>query len=111
MTENMKKELEHWKFLDSWNGILPWRKEKHFVVKVISDASVSGWGGTLSLTESPKYTRDYWSPDEVNTPGGIAVKEAKALHQTLSTFAGEIVNGREDARVDNFSLIDFWKLK
>ena len=77
------------------------------MVKVISDSSNSGWGGILSLTEGPKYTRDYWNPDELNAPGGIAVKEAKALHQTLSTFAGDIFNCRVDAHVDNSNLIDF----
>ena len=86
-TESLKEELEHWKFPDSWNGFLPWRKERHLVVQVISEASNSGWGGILSLTEGPKYARDYWNPDELSAPGGIAVKEAKALHQTLSTFA------------------------
>ena len=103
MTESLKEELEHWKFLDSLNGFLPWRKERHLVVKVISDTSNSGWGGILSLTESPKYTRDYWNPDELSAPGGIA----KALHQALSTFARDVFNCRVDAHVDNSSLIDF----
>ena len=108
VTESLKEELEHWKFLDSWNRFLPWRKERHLVVKVISNALNFGWGGILSLTERPKYTRDYWSPDELNDAGGIAVKEAKALHQTLSTLAGDIFNCRADAHVDNSNLIDFW---
>ena len=63
------------------------------MVRVNSCASNSGRGGILSLTESPKYTGDYWSPDKVNAPGGIAVKEAKALHQTFSNFAREMFNG------------------
>ena len=40
--------------------------------------------------------------------GGIAVKEAKALFQTLSFFRIELANGRVDAYVDNSNLIDFW---
>ena len=69
ITESLKEELEHWKFLDSRNGFFPLRKEKRFVVKVIPDASNSGWGGILSLTESSKY------------------KEIKRLeHNLVSTF-------------------------
>ena len=47
--ESLKKKLEHWKFLDTWDGFLPWRKERHYTVEIISDASKSGWGGILSL--------------------------------------------------------------
>ena len=32
MTRNLREELEHWKFLDSWNGFLPWRDERHCIV-------------------------------------------------------------------------------
>ena len=48
MTESLKNELEHWRFLDTWDGFLPWRKERHYTVEIISDASKSGWGGILS---------------------------------------------------------------
>ena len=101
MSDDLKKELQYWKFLDSWDGFLPWRKESHVIVKIISDASNTGWGGILALPEAPKETRDYWSLDDLEFSGGIAVKEAKALYQTLA-------NGRVDAYVDNSNLIDFW---
>ncbi len=108
MSNSLKNELESWKFLDSWDGFLPWRKERHLEVKITSDAANSGWGGIISLPDGPKYTRDYWCPEDADSPGGIAVKEAKALHQTLSTFAKEVFNSRVDAYVDNSNLIDFW---
>ena len=107
MSDDLNKELQYWKFLDSWDGFLPWRKESHFIVKIISDASNAGWGGILALPEAPKETRDYWSPDGLEVSGGIAVKEAKALYQTLSIFRNELANGRVDAYVDNSNLIDF----
>ena len=77
MSDDLKKELQYWKFLDSWDGFLPWRKESHFIVKIISDASNTGCGGILALPGVPKETRDYWSPDDLEVSGGIAVKEAK----------------------------------
>ena len=103
MSDDLKKELQYWKFLDSWDGFLPWRKESHFIVKIIS-----GWSGILALPRAPKETRDYWSPDGLEVSGGIAVKEAKALYQTLSIFRNELANGRVDAYVDNSNLMDFW---
>ena len=108
MSESLKKELEHWKFLDSWSGFLPWRQEWHFSVEIITDASNFGWGGVLAFPDNPKRTRDYWDPEDIHTSGGIAVKEAKALLQTLSTFSHEVFNGRVDAYVDNKNLIGFW---
>ena len=40
--------------------------------------------------------------------GNIAIKEARALHQTLSAFAKEVFNSRVNAFVDNSNLISFW---
>ena len=62
----------------------------------------------MSLALAEKYTRDYWCPEDLISQGGIAVKEAKALFQTLTTFSEEVFNGRVDAFVDNSNLIDFW---
>ena len=61
----------------------------------------------LSLPENPKQTRDYSSQEELYG-SGIAVKEAKALIRTLSTFSNDVCNGRVDAFVDNSNLLDFW---
>ena len=54
MTKELYNEIAHWKFLDSWDGVLPWREEKHFHIKMTCDASNSGWGGILSLPSSAK---------------------------------------------------------
>ena len=62
----------------------------------------------MSLPQGPKVTRDYWCSEVLAGDGGIAVKEAKALLQTLETFANEIFNGWVDAFMDNSNLIDFW---
>lgn len=38
----LRSEISHWLFLDTWNGFLPWKEEKH---SSISDESNVGWGG------------------------------------------------------------------
>ena len=48
MSPALKKEIEHWLFLESWDGFLPWRSEKHTHVKLFSDSSHFAWGGALS---------------------------------------------------------------
>ena len=32
MTGGLRKEVQQWRFLDSWEGCLPWLNEKHVVV-------------------------------------------------------------------------------
>ena len=55
MTEALGKELEHWVFLDDWDGFLPWKDEHNIVVKIISDVSDSGWEAfSLCLVVSTK---------------------------------------------------------
>ena len=107
MTRNLKDELSSWRFLNTWHGFLPWRDEKHFSVEVTTDASNSGWAGIRSSPEGSKNTRDYWS-DEVVEGTDIAIKEARALYNTLSTFGSEVFNGRVTAFIDNSNLISFW---
>ena len=107
MTRNLREELEHWKFLDSWNGFLPWRDERHCIVKIVSDASNYGWGGIINLPSGTIETKDYWDPEDLESTT-IAVKEAKALAKTLTVFGKEICNKRVDALVDNQNVVDFW---
>ena len=54
VSRELKAELEHWRFLDSWYGFLPWKDEKHSQLDVFSDASGSGWGGFLRLPDQPQ---------------------------------------------------------
>ena len=109
MSQGLEEELKYWRFLDSWNGYLPWKDEKHFVVQIFSDASNSGWGEILHLPDGSKKTRDYWFADEEFPVEDIAIKEARALFKTLLTFADEIYNGRVKAAVDNTKLTNFWE--
>ena len=47
VTGALRKEIEHWRFLDSWKGCLPWLDEKHVMVNISSDSSYFSWGGTI----------------------------------------------------------------
>ena len=64
VSSSLKEELKYWRFLDSWKECLPWRDEKHYSVKLCSDASNSGWGGILSLPEGKLQSRDYWKSED-----------------------------------------------
>lgn len=106
VSDNLKKEVQEWRFLDTWKGSMPWKTEKHFSVQICSDASNSGWGGILTLPQNKMTTRDYWSPEEASLP--IAIREAKALFNTLRVFSRNIFNARIDAYIDNSNLLHFW---
>ena len=109
MLQGLEEELTYWRFLDFWNGYLPWKDKKYFVVQIISDASNSRWGGILHLPDGSKTTRDYWFADEEFLVQDISIKEARTLSKTLLTFADEIYNGRVKATADNTNLINFWE--
>lgn len=55
----LRLELEHWLFLESWSGFLPWRSERHRHIQLFSDASSFAWGGTLSQGSISVDRRDY----------------------------------------------------
>lgn len=106
LTNDLRGEIEHWRFLDSWQGSLCWREEKHISVSLCSDASNSGWGGVFSFTNDPIAVRDYWDDEEKALP--IAIREALALYRTLLSFSNKVENCYVDAYVDNKNLLHFW---
>ncbi|CAH3107653.1 unnamed protein product [Porites lobata] len=67
MSPALKKEIEHWLFLESWDGFLPWRSEKHTHVKLFSDSSHFAWGGALSPNAIEVKVYDYWDASIGNT--------------------------------------------
>ena len=62
MSGALRQEIEHWLFLESWNGFLPRRSEKHSHVRLFSDSSSFAWGGVLSPDAININICDYWSP-------------------------------------------------
>ena len=63
LNRELREEISHWLFLESWNDPIPWRDDRHMRASIATDASGSGWGGTL-LGEVTRPTSDYWSPEE-----------------------------------------------
>ena len=108
VSHELKAEFEHWRFLDSWSGFLPWKDEKHFQLDVFSDASDSGWGGILRLPDQPRQEfHGHWDLSESDLP--IVVKEALALLYVLRKVAGLISNARIDCFVDSATLVACWR--
>ena len=90
------EEIVHWRFLDNWQGHLPWFDERHLVLKFYADASNSGWGGVVfPLDHEPITLRDYWNPDHRIKP--TVIWEGLALVNTLSAAAQSLSNCRVDA--------------
>ena len=46
-TGKLRDEIEHRLFLEGWDDPLPWREERHVRVVIATDASNSGWGGSI----------------------------------------------------------------
>ena len=103
----LREEIEHWRFLDSWEGTLPWPSERHIVLEILSDASDFAWGGVIRSPGAPPVTiRDYWTASTRLSP--IVVKEALALVNVLSAGEHLISNARVDAYTDNTAFIHSW---
>ena len=103
----LREEIEHWRFLDSWEGTLPWPSEQHIVLEILSDASDFAWGGVIRSPGAPPVTiRDYWTASTRLSP--IVVKEALALVNVLSAGEHLISNARVDAYTDNTAFIHSW---
>ena len=108
ITGTLRKELEHWRFLDTWRDCLPWPCESHFIVKVFTDASSFAWGGVIQIPDkSPISVRDYW-PDSARLYP-IVVKEVRALVLTLQACKPFISNSRLDVHTDNMAFMHSWQ--
>ena len=82
---SLKDEIQHWLFLESWTGCLPWRQELHHQVKLCSDASSFAWACTLGPNAHNAMIRDYWPADQRGLH--INVKETLALVNALEALS------------------------
>ena len=73
LTGKLRDEIEHWLFLEGWDDPLPWREERHVRVVIATDASNSGWGGSI-LALFTSQVSDYWTEDHYHLE--ISTKEA-----------------------------------
>ena len=102
----LRQELEHWLFLETWNGFLPWRSEKHCHFRLFSDSSSFAWGGVLSPGAITVSTSDYWDSSVIGAD--IATKETLALNNALRSFGNTVRNSWVDAFVDSQVLLHSW---
>lgn len=99
----MKSEIEHWRFLDDWEGYVPWRKEKHLQINIATDASLFRWAGVIN---DKQFLGDFFTKDDVRP---IHIKEAEALLNTLLALESKLKNHRVDAYVDNQVVVASWE--
>lgn len=102
----LRQELEHWLFLETWNGFLPWRSERHFHFRLFSDSSSFAWGGVLGPSAINVSTCDYWDLSVIGSD--IATKETLALNNALQSFGNTVRNSWVDAFVDSQVLLHSW---
>ncbi len=102
----LRGELQHWLFLRDWEGVVPWRQERHVQVYLASDASRYKWGGVVRNTGgNVTRTSDYWRGQDSRP---IHVKEGEALLNTMLGVAETLRDARVDAYVDNKAVCAAW---
>ena len=104
---DLLREIQYWRFLDIWQGCLPWFDERHVVISTFSAASNSGWGGVFSeKSGNSVQVRDYWSSVDSSQP--ITIREALTLRNTLRAGAASLPASLVDAHVDSLPLVRAW---
>ena len=103
----LKEEVSQWLFLRSWDDPLPWRDERHIRISLATDASASGWGGSVTLSDRAVQVSDYWLEEEQGFD--ISVKEALALDKVLLSFSDSLKNAWVDGFVDNLAVVHSWQ--
>ena len=106
MCPALKNEIEHWLSLETWDGFLPWRSEKHTHVKLFYISSRFAWGGALSPNAIETNVYDYCQASTIQAD--IATKETLALNNVLESFADTIKNAWVDAFVASMALARSW---
>ena len=97
--DELREEVSHWRFLRTWDDPLPWRDERHIHISLATDASASGWGGSVTLSARTVEASDYWTKEEQELD--ISAKEALALDKVLLSFSDSLKNAWVDDLVDN----------
>ena len=91
---NLLREIQYWRFLDNWQGCLPWFDERHVVISTFSDA-----GGVFpDKSGNSVQVRDYWSS-----------VDSSQLKNTLMAGAASLAASRVDAHVDSLPLVPAWR--
>ena len=107
LTQSVREEILFWRFVDSVTEPIPWRLERHLVLKLSSDASSYRWGGVLVRPTGDISFGDYWSA-EVREITDICYKEALALYFVLLSVIDLLWDRRVDVQVDSMALFLAW---
>ncbi len=103
----LRGEIEFWRFLDSWEDVIPWLPERHLQLSLATDSSLFKWGATL-LTPGGMVEQslsDFWATGD-NRP--IHVKETHALLKAVESLSDRLRNHRLDVSVDSMALLGAW---
>ena len=104
LTESLRGEILHWRFLDTWTEYVPWRDEKHVRMSLSTDASNSGWGCVIHGTVGDQNIGDYWNESERELH--ISSKEMMAICHALDSAPAHVRDCRVDIQVDSRVAID-----
>ena len=85
----------------------PWRDERHIRISLATDASASGCGGSITLSDGTVEASDYWTQEEQELD--IPTKEALALDKILLSFPDSLKNAWVDGLLDNQSVVYSWQ--
>jgi hypothetical protein len=100
MSESLREEIMHWRFLDSWTGCVSWREEKHVRLALPTDASGYRDAGKTVFG-------DYWTAEQKVLT--IPTKEMLAIVQALAASPANVRDCRVDVQVHSQVVIDTCK--
>lgn len=103
LSGSLKLEIESWIFLDSWEGVVPWRSEFPHHIVPYSDASPFGWGAVLTPDVKSVTLWDDW-PSSLHTN----CWEILALCNTLESLLPTVSNSWVDVFTDSRVLLKPW---
>lgn len=106
LTDELREELEHWRFLDSWEGCCQWRSECHHQVMLSSDASLYKYGAVVEQGRNRYEISDFW---EKNDQRPIHLKEADAVYKVLLALGENLANSRVHVLTDNMAVLSVWQ--
>ena len=107
ITGDLRKEIEHWRFLDHWQGVSPWRFELQKQITIATDASLFKYGiSVLTGEQQGLQFGDFWENCD-DRP--IHLKEADAIIKAIKSLGLSVRNHRLDILTDNQSVIAVWE--
>ena len=99
LSATVSEDLQQLRALESWDRLSTWHSEQHATFRMETDASLSGWGGTLSFGDEYREVGGVFSKDEDDEP--IHVKELLAVKLSLEALSVHVKDCFLDVYTDN----------